>query len=61
MSSDFTLKRLARQADAQAKAESDYAAMIKQNAVTSWFEAQEMKKSNPKAEEREQSVCVAGE
>ncbi len=56
LSSDYMLKRAAAKADAQQGKELAYAEMIKQNAVTSWFEAQEMKKSNPKAAEREASV-----
>ncbi len=54
--SDFMLKRMAAKADEQQAKELAYAGMVKQNAVTSWFEAQEMKKSNPKAAEREASV-----
>ena len=49
MSSDYILRRARRQADTEQKNQANYAAMIKQNAVTSWFEAQELKKSNPKA------------
>ena len=56
LSSDYLLKRAAAKADAQQQKELNYANMITQNAVTSWFEAQEMKKANPKAEEREASV-----
>ncbi len=55
-SSDYIIRKAQKVAAEEQRNQLNYAAMIKQNAVTSWFEAQELKKSNPKAQEREETV-----
>lgn len=59
MAEAFVIRRLKAQTAAQAEADAVVAAQLKQKAITSWFEGQDLKKSNPKEVEREKATVEA--